>query len=99
MVKLGHKFGYCLDGEVLILWNGDVADVLTIDLLLLATNEIFQKVDRDLFYMICRGRSTSRIRIKKFEALTIGWEVDSTVHSTEVVALSLATVLGSEGRR
>ena len=98
MFEPSDELGYGLDCEVLILWDGDVADVLPIDLLLLATNEIFQKVDRDLFYMICSGRSTSRIRTKKFEALTIGWEVYSTVHSTEVVALSFATVLGSEGR-
>ena len=58
------KLGYGLDGEVLILWDGDVADVLPIDLLLLATNKIFQKVDRDLFYKIRSGQSISRILIR-----------------------------------
>ena len=99
MFVLSHEFGDCLDGEVLILWNCDVADVLPIDLLLLTTDEVFQKVDRHLLYKICRSRPISRIRTNKLEALTIGWEVDPTIHSTEVVALSLATVLGSEGRR
>ena len=59
MVVLGHKFRDCLDGEVLILWNCDVADVLPIDLLLFTTDEIFEEVDRHLFYMICRGQPIS----------------------------------------
>ena len=98
MFVLSHEFGDCLDGEVFVLRDGDVADVLPIDLLLLAADQIFQEVDRNLFYKIGSGRSISRIRIKKFEALTIGWEVDPAVHSTEIVVLSLATVFGSEGR-
>ena len=92
------ELGYGLNCEVLILWDRDVADVLPIDLLFLATDEIFQKVDRHLFYKNCSGRSISRIKMKKFEVLTICWELNPTVHSTEVVALSFATVLGSEGR-
>ena len=76
-----------------------MADVFPIDLLLLAADEVFQEVDCDLLYKNCRGGHISRIRTNKLEALTIGWEVDPAVHSTEVVALSLATVLGSEFRR
>ena len=76
-----------------------MADVLPIDLLLLAADEVFQEVDCDLLYKICRDGPISRIRTNKLEALTIGWEVDPAVHSTKVVALSFATVLGSEGRR
>ena len=76
-----------------------MADVFPIDLLLLAADEIFQEVDYDLLYKICRGGPRSRIKIRKREKLTISWEVNSTVHSTKVVALSLATVLGSEFRR
>ena len=41
MFVLSHKFGDCLNGQVLVLRNGDVADVLPIDLLLLTTDEIF----------------------------------------------------------
>ena len=99
MFVLSYKFGDCLNGQVLVLRNGDVADVLPIDLLLFTADEIFQEVDRHLLYKICSGRPRSRIRIRKIEALTIGWEVDPTIHSTKVVALSLATVLGSKGRR
>ena len=75
-----------------------MADVLPVDLLLLTADEVFQKVDRHLLYKICRSRPISKIRTNKLETLTIGWEVDPAVHSTEVVALSLATVFGSEGR-
>ena len=93
-----HKIRDVLDSEVFVLWDGDVPYVFPVDLLLLSADEIFQEVDRYLFYKICRGQPISRIRIRKLKELTISWEVDSTIHSTEVVALSLATVLGCEGR-
>ena len=97
MLILSHEFGDCLNGQVFVLRDGDMADILPVDLFLLTADEVFQKVDRHLFYKICRSRPISKIRTNKLEILTIGWEVDPTVHSTKVVALSLATVFGSEG--
>lgn len=50
-----HELGNGIDCEVLILWDRHVPDVLSLDLLLLATDNIFQEVDCDLLYKICNS--------------------------------------------
>ena len=41
MFVLSHKFGDCLNGKVFVLRDGNVADVLPVDLLLLTADEVF----------------------------------------------------------
>ena len=42
--------GDVLEREALIRWDGDVAHVRPLDALLLAADQVFQEVDRDLVY-------------------------------------------------
>ena len=47
-VVVRNEVSDILDGEPLIRWDGDVPDIPTIDFLLLAADEVFEKVDGDL---------------------------------------------------
>ena len=47
-VVLANLISDVLDSEILIGWNVYLADVFAIELLLLATHDVLQVVDRDL---------------------------------------------------